>query len=213
MRKLIVLGVLVAILGVADVAARSYAEAKLDERARQEAPPGSSVDASVSGFPFLGRLLLAGTVSEIDFHLENVDAGVVTFAAVDVDLHGVHLDRQKLFSEQKARLTGLDRGTVTVDITQEALSQALRVPFIIANGQVSVTLLSQKFNVTPTITTEGSLKFSGQGVARALSLTIPQTDTVPCVGRVTVLAGRLRLACSITEVPPAFLDAAQKAAA
>lgn len=210
MRKLIFLGVVVALLGAGDVAARSYAEAKLATRARQEAPPGATVDTSVKGFPFLGRLALNGTVSEVDFHLENVDAGAIVFAAVDVDLHGVHLDRRRLLNDRKARLTSLDRGTVTVDITEDALSNALRVPVTIANGDVTVRLLTQDFDVTPVITTEGSLRFEGQGMARVLSLVIPKTDTVPCVGRVTVLAGRLRLMCNITEIPPAFLDAARR---
>ncbi|HVE93419.1 MAG TPA: DUF2993 domain-containing protein [Acidimicrobiales bacterium] len=210
MRKLIFLGVVVALLGAGDLAARSYAETKLDARARQEVPPGSTVDTSVGGFPFLGRLALNGTVSEVDFRLENVDAGVVVFASVDVDLHGVHLDRQQLFSEQKARLTSLDRGTVTVDITEDALSNALRVPVTVANGNVTVRVLTQDFDVVPRITAEGSLRFEGQGLARALTLVIPKTDTVPCVGRVTVLAGRLRLVCSITEIPEAFLDAAER---
>lgn len=209
MRKFIVLGVLVAALGVGDVAARSYAEAKLDTRAKQEAPPGSTVATSVGGFPFLAKLALNGKVSEVDFHLENVDAGAVMFASVDVDLHGVHLDRDMLFGQRKARMTGLDRGTVTVDITQEALSDALRVPVRIERGQVTVTVLTQDVAVRPSVTTEGSLQFQGQGLARALTLTIPKTDTVPCLGKVTVLAGRLRLTCSIKEIPPAFLDAAQ----
>lgn len=209
MRKLIVLGLLAGVLGVGDVAARSFAETKLDARAKQEAPPGSTVDTSVGGFPFLGRLAVNGTVSEVDFRLTNVNGGVVTFAQVDVELHGVRLDRQKLFSEQKARLTGLDRGTVTVDITEQALSQALRVPVSIENGSVVVTVLSRDFAVTPSVSVEGSLKLQGEGLASALTLTIPKTDTVPCLGRVTVLAGRLRLVCNITKIPPAFIDAAE----
>lgn len=210
MRKLIVLGALVAALGVADVAARSYAESKLDARAAQEAPPGSTVDTSVGGFPFLGRLLLSSTVSEVDFRLRNVDAGVVSFASVEVDLHGVHLDRDELFSNRKAKLTSIDRGVVTVEITQDALSEALRVPITIEAGQVSVTLAGVDFTVEPSVTTEGSLSFRAPGLPRGLTLTIPKTDTVPCLGRVTVLAGRLRLACNIDRIPPAFLGAAQE---
>lgn len=212
MRKLIVLGVLVGLFGIADIAARSFAEAKLDARAKEQAPPGSTVATSVRGFPFLLRLALSGSVSEVDFHLSNVDAGVLTFVAVEVDLHGVHLDRQALFNDRKARLTGLDRGTVSVDVTQEALSRALNVRVTIANGDVTATVLGRPVKVIPSVTAEGSLTLQGQGLARALSLAIPKTNTVPCVSRVTVLAGRLRLACTITEIPPAFFDAVQAAA-
>lgn len=210
MRKLFVLGVVAALFAGGDLAARSYAEAKLAARAEQEAPPGSTVDTSVGGFPFLARLALNATVREVNFHLTNVDGGAINFATVDVQLHGVHLDRQQLFNDRKARLTGIDRGTVTVDLTEAALSSALHVPISIANGEVAVTLLSRQFKVTPRVGTGGALSLEGEGLGRVLRLTIPRTDTVPCIGRVTVLASRLRLSCSIDEVPPAFLDAAQR---
>ena len=37
------------------------------------------------------------------------------------------------------------------------------------------------------------------------------SDYVPCLGEITVLAGRLRLSCEINDVPPALVDAVEAA--
>lgn len=207
-RRLIKLGVVVALLGVGDVAARAYIETKVDARAQAEAPPGSKVDASIGGFPFVPRLLLASTISHVGVHIENLDATVITFATVDIDLKGVELDRSKMFA-RKARITSIDSGTVEVVISQEALSDALHVPVKIAEGVVSVTVLGKSLPVTPGVDASGSLTLQADGIARTFTLKIPKTDYVPCIGDVTVLAGRIRFSCEIQEIPPALLDAAQ----
>ena len=207
-RRLIKLGVVVALLGVGDVTARAYIETKVDARAQAEAPPGSEIDTSIGGFPFVPRLLLASTVSHVGVHIENVNATVITFATVDIDLRGVELDRSKMFA-RKARITSIDSGTVEVVVTQEALGDALHVPIRIADGVVSVTILGKAVPVTPGVDGDGSLTLQADGVARTLTLKIPKTDYVPCIGDVTVLAGRIRFSCEIQDIPPALLDAAQ----
>ena len=210
MRRLIILGFIVVLLGAADLSARTYASAKLQERAQQTAPAGSTVHASIGGFPFVPRLLLSGRVSHVAVHVTNINATVITFSTVDIDLDGVDLDRSKLIHDRKAKLTGIKHGTVSVILTQQELSDALHVPVAIADGQVSVTVLGKSIHVTPTVTASGTLKLSGSGLASVFSLAIPKTDYVPCIGDVTILAARLRLSCEITDVPPALLDVVQR---
>jgi hypothetical protein len=210
MRRLIVLGFVLVLLGVADISARSFAASKLEDRAQQEAPPGSTVSASIGGFPFIPRLLLSGKVSHVGVHVEDVNATVITFSTVDLDLDGVKLDRDRLISDRKARVVGIERGTVSAVLTQQALSDALHVPITIAGGEVSVTILGKSIPVTPTVNANGRLSLTGTGLGQALSLTIPKTDYVPCIGDVTVLAARIRLSCEIHDVPPALLDATQR---
>ncbi len=209
MRRLIALSVFVALLGVGDYSARAFAQSKVNERAQQEAPPGSTASATVGGFPFLPRLLLSSKVSHVGVHVENVSAKVITFAAVDLDLSGVKLDRNRLLNDRKARIISIDHGTVAAVITQEALSEALRVPVTIANGQMSVTVLGKPIAVTPGVSNNGRLTLTGTGIASAFTLAIPATDYMPCISDVTVLAARIRLSCEIDEIPPALLDAAQ----
>ena len=210
MRKLISLGILVVLLGVADVSARTYASSKFDERAQQESPPGATVHGSISGFPFVPRLLLASEVSHVNVHIENLSARVITFTTVDLDLNGVKFDRSRLINDRKVRVTSIKKGTVSAEITQQALSDALHVPVTIADGAMSVKVLGVSVPVTPSVSASGTLRLSGSGLTRVLSLAIPTTDYVPCIGDVTILAGRIRLSCEIHDVPPALLDVAQR---
>lgn len=189
---------------------RGFVEAKATERAQLEAPPGSVVTASVGGFPFVPPLLLGGKVSQVGVHLENVAAGAVTFATVDLELRGVELDRNRLITSRKVRILDIASGTIDVVLTQQALSDALRVPVTIADGAVSVTVLQKAFAVTPSISADGKLTLTG-AAGRTLTLAIPKHPYVPCLGEITVLAGRLRLSCEITNVPAALVDAVEEA--
>lgn len=209
-RRFVFLGVVAAALVIGDVSARAFVEAKATERAQLEAPPGSTVSASIGGFPFVPPLVLGGSVSQVGIHLENVDAQVVAFATVDLKLRGVELDRGRLFKDRKVRVVDIDRGTIDASITQEALTKALRVPVKIADGVVSVEVLGRTFSATPSITAEGKLSLSG-AAGRALTLAIPKLDYMPCFGEITVLAGRLRLSCEISDVPAALVDAVELA--
>ena len=135
---------------------------------------------------------------------------MISLASVDVRLRGVKIERNRLLNDRKVQITGIDKGTVDVTLTQEALGDALHVPVTIANGAVSIVILSRSFTVTPSITPEGRLTFSGaQG--RSLTVSIPKLDYVPCFGDITVLAGRLRLSCEIDVVPAALVDAVEGA--
>lgn len=211
-RRLIALAVVLTLGLGADVAARSFVEGKVDERAREEAPAGSRVDASVGSFPFLPSLLLTGTVSKASVHLENIAAGVLVFAQVDLELRGVRIDRSYLIQEGKARIHRIDKGVVSAEITAEAIEKILRVPVRMAQGTITLTVAGREIPVTPKVSATGQLTLEGNGLSRVFSLKIPKTDYVPCVGQVTILAGRMRLSCEIDEVPPALIDAAQEAA-
>ncbi len=210
MRRLFYLGVFVALAVGADVAARGAVSAMVDTRAQQEAPPGTRVSASIRGFPFLPPLLFGGEVSRASVHLENIPAGTLVFAEVDIDLRGVRIDRGRLINEREARITAIDRGTVTATVTQEALGDALKVPVKMAGGAITVTVLGRDIRVTPRVENR-RLTLQGE-LQRPFTLVIPPIPYVPCVGQVTVLAGRMQLSCEIEDVPPALLDAVQDAA-
>jgi hypothetical protein len=198
-RRLIYLGVVAALLVVGDVATRGFVESTVNTRAQQEAPPDSTVTASIDGFPFLPRLIFSSEVKHASVHIANISAQVLVFAEVDIDLSGVHLDRGRLINDRKARITGIDHGKITAVLTADALSDALHgAPVTMADGKVTVSGVS----VTPTIRND-RLAIGG--------LVIPPVPFVPCVSAVAVQSGRLQLSCEIDEVPPALLDAVQEA--
>jgi hypothetical protein len=190
------------------VATRGFVSAAVTERAQQQAPSGSTVSASVGGFPFLPPLLFGGRVDRASVHVENITAKVVVFATVDVKLIGVHLDRGKLIDDRKARITKIDSGTVTAVVTADALSNALRVPVKMAGGQITVTVAGTDVALTPRVA-GGKLTLTGS-LGNSFSLAIPPTSYVPCVTDVSVHDGRMVLSCTIHDVPPALFDVVQR---
>lgn len=208
-RRLIYLGVLVALLVGGDIAARGFVEATVNSRAQREAPQGSEVSASIRGFPFLPPLLLAGDVSHLSVHIENIEAGRLVFAEVNLDFDGVHLDRGRLLDDRKAHISGIDRGKFTAIVTDGALSDALGLPVHMVGGRIRVTIAGQEVPLAPTITASGRLVLRGS-LGRDFELGVPKSAWVPCVSAVAIEEGRMKLSCDIDEVPPALLDAAEE---
>jgi hypothetical protein len=149
-------------------------------------------------------------VSHAGVHVANITTDTLVFAEVNVDLHGVRLDRARLFGDRKARITSIDHGTITAIVTQQALTAALHVPVTMAQGAISLAVAGQDIPVTPRVNANGRLTLTG-ALSRPFALAIPASDYIPCVSNVAVLAGKLQLSCEIHEVPPALLDAVQNA--
>ncbi|HVT76794.1 MAG TPA: DUF2993 domain-containing protein [Acidimicrobiales bacterium] len=199
-RRLFAPCAVIVLLIAADLTARGAVSSMVTTRARQEAPPGSSVTATVGGFPFVPPLLLSGKVKRASVHVTNLKAEVVVFASIDVDLTGVQLDRGRLLHQHKARITKIDHGTVRAVLTQQALSDALHgVKVEMANGQLTLAGI----DVTPALH-NNHLTVGG--------FTVPLSDYLPCVGAFTIGDGQMEMTCAIDNVPPALLDAVNNAA-
>lgn len=206
-RLIVVLVVLGGLFLVADFGAKSWAEGQIKTRAEAELPDQISVLSDIRAFPFLPPLFLAGRVSEVSGHFKNVAAGPLTLSAVNIELRGVRINRSKLLNDRKVELTDIREGTVSVEIESSVLATALGgVPIDISNGQVKVA------GVTGAQATIVNNAIVFQVAGRTLGrVPIPKTRLVPCATNVTVLAGRLRLSCTIRDVPPAMLGAANRA--
>ena len=100
-----------------ELVAKGLAERQLRDRARDAVPGATGGDAEIRSFPFVGRLLVDGSVPYVRVRVNHVGAGRVAFTFVQVELEGVHLDRNQLIRHRKVRLTSLDRGTATAEIS------------------------------------------------------------------------------------------------
>jgi hypothetical protein len=182
------------------VAVRAVAESQLQDRVELAATPAGPATARISSFPFLGRLLLSGEVSQIKVAAVGVTVESVTFARVAIDLDGVTLDRDRLLSERKFVLTDLRRGTAEAEVTQEELSEQLGVPVTLEAGQARVRVAGQTVTATASVS-DNTLRLSVSGFS-VPTLRIPQLPLVPCVADAVILPGRVRLTCSVDRVPP-----------
>lgn len=209
MRKLIVLGVVLAGLAGVDVAAKGWAESKLADKARVEAGAGASAGADIDSFPFLGRLAVSGKAGDVTFTLHDVAAQQLHFTTVRLSFADVTLDKGRLF-KGKAELKSIDKGTITVALSAEDLTKQLGVPVTIDDGKVSVTVGGRVVAANTSVTSEGSLRLQVASLP-AFNVPIPRTRLISCpVARVEVDDGRLEASCDVEEIPPAFLRAASR---
>lgn len=203
MRKLVFLVVVLVLLGGADLAARSAAERRLASRAARAAGPGAIATAEIGSFPFVPRLLLAGSVADVRVRVETVAAGPLVLDAVEVDLDDVHLDRSALYGGQ-VRLRDIQGGRVTVELDAGVLTEQLGLPAEIEQGALSVAVGGRPVTARAEVD-DGNLVVTAPGLP-AVRIPVPSTELSPCRVAEVVLAGdRLRLTCRVEAVPAGLL--------
>ncbi|HVF14688.1 MAG TPA: hypothetical protein VM942_08820 [Acidimicrobiales bacterium] len=191
-------------LVVADMAARGVTEDQLRQRmvSRVQAS-GSEVDgpaaASISSFPFLGRLLVSGTISEVDVSLQDVTVRGVTFASVGVELRAVRIDRDTLVQDQRVALESIGRGTAVVEISGDEVSRLLGVPIVLEEGRAGVRVGGSLVTVGARVE-GGSLVVEAGGISLPV-IEIPPLPLIACLEGAEILPGRLRLTCQVDRVP------------
>jgi hypothetical protein len=203
-----VIVVVAGLLVAGDVAARRYATGQLSDRVSAAVPEGSGVHSRIHSFPFIGRLLVNGDIPQVGTHIDRL-TGVagLTFSDLDVDLRDVALDRHAMLSHRQVRLTRIARGTVTVSLTEQALSAALGRPAHITGGAILVTVFgSSTIRAVVSVTPAHRLLVQVAGLS-ALSVALPTVKLLPCSPQLTVVVGRLDLGCTFTSIPAAFAQA------
>ncbi len=187
----------------ADVGVRSVAESQLRDRVELAAAPAGATSARIESFPFLARLLLSGDISRIRVSAAEVTVEGLTFARVALDLSEVTFDRDRLLSERKVILENLDHGTATAEVSAEQLSERLGVTVTLEKGRARVRVGGRTVTATASVT-DNTLRLSVAGLS-VPGLRIPRLPLLPCVADAVILPGRVRLSCSVDQVPPELL--------
>lgn len=199
MRKVIVLALLGVVLAAVDQGARLFAEAKLAARAGEAATGESATSASITSFPFLGRLLVSGSVAEVRVRVDGPRAGGLRLSTVVVEASGVALDRSRLTSGE-VRVEDIDSGSVAVEVDGEALAEAVNLPVTVGDGRVGVGVGGATVTADAEVE-DGALVLRAAG-APALRVPVARTGLAPCaVTTLAVVGDRVRLACEVDELP------------
>lgn len=174
--------------------------------------PGAKVTVSIGSFPFLVHLGASGTILELSVHLSRISAGPFTYNGVhvramtfdDVDIHidDLHLSRGQLL-HRKVVIDQVGTATVTATLRQASLDHGVGLPITLGDGTVGIGGLSLPAAISihsgqVTVTVPHQLTFS---------LTPPPLDVLPCIGRVQIEAGALRLSCSLKRLPAVLAGA------
>ena len=212
-KKLLILSIVavVALYGVVDMAAKGMAEDKIAERAEAAVGGRATATANVDSFPFLLKLLASGNAGDISMRVTDVATPALSFAAVDLKLHGVVLDKGKLLGERKPVVTDIDSGTLTLEVGASEVSKALRnVPVTITGGRVEVQVAGRARAADVSLGAGGTIRVAvPQGPS--VDIAVPRTALGSCQATaLRVDDDRIVLSCTITEIPPALLAAAQR---
>jgi len=204
---------------VGDQAAKGWAESKLAERAAVYYPPGAGSSASIHSFPFLGRLLVSGSVPRVDVTLDDLHVDPVLIRQLSIHVSAVKLNRSDLF-HGRVHLDDVGAGKMVATIDGPSLARAAGVDLRFTSGEVSVHEKIQGVNVIAKgkVAVKGNLvtvtPTSVEGLAVppsrfAVSYRIPGIEILPCQADVKIIENAIVVACTVTDVPPALVQAAQ----
>jgi hypothetical protein len=201
-RRLLVVAVVIVLLLVGlDIGARVLAQDQIASRARTATGAATS-SASIGGFPFLGHLLLQGTVPHLDVHLTGVPVGTLQLHDVDVVLTGTVVDRGALFGSRTVHLVRIAAGDATVTVTAAELSNAAGQQVVLpGNGQATVEVAGRQVPATVVVVDGHLLEVRAAGVT-LLSTDLRASPLVPDCGLVLTLGrGEATVTCHVAPVP------------
>ena len=222
MRKWILLvipTVIVLALIVGDQAAKGWAESQLASRAAAYYPPGAGSSASIHSFPFLGRLLFSGTIPRVEVNLDDLRVEAVLIRQLSIRVSDVKLARSELF-HGRVHLDDVGQGRIVATLDGPSLARAMGIDARFTPGEVEVHQKIQGVDVTAKgkVAVKGNLvtvtPTSVVGVAvppsrLAISYRIPGIEILPCQADIKIIQNGIVLACNVTDVPAALVQAAQ----
>lgn len=202
-----------------DQAAKGWAESKLAERAAAYYPPGAGSSASIHSFPFIGRLLFLGSIPGVDVNLDDLRIDPLVIRQLSIHVSDVKLNRGDLF-DGKVHLDDVGEGKIVATVDGPSLARATGFDVRFTPGEVEVRRRIRGVNVTAkgTISVKGNLvrvtptSVEGLSVpanALTISYRIPGIEILPCQADVTVIQNGVVLACNVTDIPSALVQAAQ----
>jgi len=216
---LVVPTVIVLGLIVGDRAAKGWAESQLAERAAAYYPPGAGSSASIHSFPFVGRLLVSGSVPEVDVNLDDVRVDPVLIRQLSIHATDVKLSRSDLF-HGRVHLDKVGSGKIVATLDGPSLARAAGVDMRFTPGDVTIHQKIQGVDVTAKgkVTVKGNVvsvtPTSVQGLdvppsRFAVTYRLPGIEIFPCEADVKVVDNGVVLACTLHDIPPALVQAAQ----
>ena len=165
-------------------------------------PEAGSVDADIDSFPVVPTVIATSGVRRLVVTLEGVTGERLDLSRLVVDLDHPALERSALF-DGEAALDRVDEATVTAEIDEADVADALAalgVTFVdLSPGGVSVT--ANGVSVEAAVEVVGGQLRVSAGDLGSLGVPLPRTDLFPCEPTGEVLEDRVRVSCTLDEVP------------
>jgi hypothetical protein len=199
----VVLGLVVAALAYADVRVREIAEAEAEKQLRIAVPTAREADVEIDAFPFVGWVLVDGSVRRLRVTLEDLEASGIEIERLELDAEGVILDRDRLLDDQVLVVTDVKRVRVSGSITEQVVGKALEIPLDLEPGKATVTVRGRK--LTASLSVNGHSAVLSVGGMPPMVVPLPPDAYLPCDPDVTIEKDRLVATCTTSELPPAVM--------
>lgn len=207
-RLLIALVILVVILGVAlvglaiaDGKLRTVAENEAERRLAKALPIDGEPTVAIEGFPFVLGVLLDERIQTLHVRMSNLEWKGVRVDAAKLTVHGLTIDRDALIDAQHLTVTGIETAQIEAWMTADDLARVAPVPVSIEDGRVEVTYKGKVYT--------GRALVKGHAVMvmvegmPPLIAPLPNAELIPCEPALDIDNDRIHVACEVDELPPA----------
>jgi hypothetical protein len=204
-RKLVIAALVMALLLALDQVAKSYAQSTVASAVEARVQGVSEVDADIDSFPFLGRLLVSGTVSELDLAFTDVKGHGIDVARLRIAATGIELDRGVLFGERHARIRDVDTVSARATITEAEIRRVSGADVRLVDGEATVSAAGVRATADVDVV-DGRVQMK-VGSLPAISVPVPDSELLPCEVQAKVVERALELSCTSHELPAIVIDA------
>lgn len=210
LQVLLLLIAVVVVVGLAfDVVLKNRAETELAVEIARRVPGTTGIKADISSFPFVGRLLVSGTVPEVVVTAQHAESGSIGLSDVRVVVEEVEMDTQAA-RDGRAVVKSIGRGTVQADLRANEINPFLPRGYQVELQPGKATVRGPGASLAQFVTTpEGKIQLRVAEKA-LVDLPFPTTDLLPCAPDAAFISGAVRLTCSFDKVPPLLLDLARQ---
>lgn len=206
----IVLVLLAALLGglaYADLYLRRMVQAHAEAQITRTLPQVKGVHVTLDGFPFTPRVLLSGEVEALHVQVEEAEDRGLRATGLRLDVHDIVLDKDALLDERRLVVTDIGTARVEGFVDDDAVSKVAGHEVVFEPGKARVKYKGK--------TIEAKARVDGRLVMLASNLPgvppmvfpLPPSELIPCSPELELLAGKLRLSCSVDELPAKLREA------
>lgn len=177
-------------------------EAEIQRRVEERVPEADSVSVEIDSFPVVPTVLTTAGVDRLVVTLTGVGGAQVDLTRLIVELEKPALERSALL-DGEAALDSVERAVLTAEIDEADVADAL-TPLGVAVVDLTpggVSLTAQGITVDAEVAvTDGALRVDA-GRLGALDVPLPRIDLFPCTPSGEVLSDRIRITCTVEDVP------------
>lgn len=204
---LVLFALLLGGLAYADLRLRGLAEEQAEKKLTEALPQATGVDVTLDGFPFTLGVLASGKVDGLHVKLAEVKEAGLSAQELSLDVFDISLDKDALIDEQRLVVTDIGKATAQGFVSDAAVSKVVGQTVKFSPGKAHATVQGQELEVEASV--RGRFVHLASKIPGVPSVTfpLPPGDVLPCSPELELLQGKIRLSCSIDELPKTLKDA------